>query len=361
MYDYDGQMVKGYEINEKIGAGSFGVVYRAFQPAIGREVAIKIILPTFANHPDFIRRFEAEAQLVARLEHPHIVPLFDYWREPEVAYLVMRLLPGSLRQWMETSKPEPHEIAQIIDQIASALAMSHRQGVIYRDVKPDNILLDGQGNAYLTDFGLAKVTEPRFAEDELTAGSPSYMAPEQLTGEGSTPQIDIYALGVVMYEIFTGDTPFTGLPIASLIYRKLKQPFPTLQQPDFRLAGALNAVIQRATARDLSERYHDIQELARDFRRAVVGDEAPPVELAEAVEFENPYKGLRAFEEADASDFYGREALVHHLITLLQQEGPYARFLAVVGPSGSGKSSLVKAGLLPALRQGAIPDRTPGF
>ncbi len=362
MYDYCGQMVKGYEINERIGAGSFGAVYRAFQPAVGREVAIKIILPAFANHPDFIRRFEAEAQLIARLEHPHIVPLFDYWREPESAFLVMRLLPGSLRRLMETHALRAQHVAQIVDQIASALALSHRQGVIHRDVKPDNILIDGQGNAYLTDFGLAKVTETHWRDDdEHTAGSPSYMAPEQITGQETTAHADIYALGVVIYEIFAGHTPFGGLHMASLINRKLKHPFPMLSIPDSRLADALNPIIQRATARELSERYQDIRDIARDVRRALIGEEGPPVSLADTAEVENPYKGLRAFEEADASDFYGREALVHQLVTMLQGPGPYARFLAIVGPSGSGKSSLVKAGLMPALRRGAFPGSDSWF
>src|SRR5436309_11646983 len=121
------QVVKGYELREQIGEGGYGVVYRAYQPTVGREVAVKIILPEHANHPDFIRRFEAEAQLVARLEHPHIVPLYDYWREPSGAYLVMRYLPGgSLHTTLEGGPCSLDRSTQLLDQIGAALAFAHR-------------------------------------------------------------------------------------------------------------------------------------------------------------------------------------------------------------------------------------------
>src|SRR5438067_6223568 len=155
MSDLTHQNIRGYEIRESLGAGGFGQVYRAYQAVVGREVAIKIILPQYANQPDFILRFEAEAQLVARLEHIHIVPLYDYWRDPGGAYLVMRWLHGgSLRAKLRGGPLTPFEIARLLDQISSALAVAHRKGVIHRDLKPDNILLDEEGNAYLADFGI---------------------------------------------------------------------------------------------------------------------------------------------------------------------------------------------------------------
>jgi serine/threonine protein kinase len=123
-----GQIIKGYELRERIGAGSFGAVYQAFQSTVGREVAVKIILPHFANHPDFIRRFEAEAQIVARLEHLHIIPLYDYWRDPSGAYLVMRLLRGgSLRDALQEQPYDLPSAALLLDQLASALALAHRR------------------------------------------------------------------------------------------------------------------------------------------------------------------------------------------------------------------------------------------
>jgi len=155
--DLTGRAIKGFELGQRIAVGGFGAVYRAVQPTVEREVAIKIILPQYADHPDFIRRFEAEAQLVARLEHPYIVPLYDYWREPSVAYLVMRLMRGGSLQAKLTNGPLPTEIAlRVMQQIGDALHSAHRAGVIHRDLKPANILMDEDDNAYLADFGFAK-------------------------------------------------------------------------------------------------------------------------------------------------------------------------------------------------------------
>ena len=133
--DLSGRAVHGYELGERIGAGGFGVVYRAIQPVVEREVAVKIILPEYANQPDFIRRFEAEARLVARLEHPHIVPLYDYWREPDAAFLVMRLLRGgSLRDLLGKGPLALDQFVRMIEQIGAALHSAHRYGVIHRDL-----------------------------------------------------------------------------------------------------------------------------------------------------------------------------------------------------------------------------------
>lgn len=361
--DLTGQILKGYAIGNHIGAGSFGAVYQATQVSIGREVAIKIILPSYANHPDFIRRFETEAQLVAHLEHPYIVPLFDYWREPDCAYLVMRLLPGNLRFQLEEIGPLTlDDAARVVEQIASALAMSHREGVVHRDIKPDNILLDNEGNAYLTDFGLAEVIKGRLDHgSDGVSGSPAYMAPEQLKGEAATPQSDLYAFGIVMYEMLAGLHPFGQLGISDLIKKQLLDPLPSLHTQYPHVPEAVDQVLQRATAKNLSYRYPDVLSLALDFRNALLGQQAeiPVTDTMEPVR--NPYKGLRAFEEADAGDFFGRAGLIRRLLASLAENDPLVRFLAVVGPSGSGKSSLVQAGLIPALRGGALPGSDRWF
>jgi serine/threonine protein kinase len=174
--------IKGYELRARIGAGSTGLVYRAYQPAVGREVAIKIIQPQLANQPEFVRRFEVEAQLVARLEHPYIVPLFDYWRDPEGAYLVMRWLPSSLRVAVERGMWLPGMAARLLDQIAAALTIAHRDNVIHRDIKPDNILLDEDENAYLADFSIARDLSLRNATDEMS-GTPAYVSPDNMYNE----------------------------------------------------------------------------------------------------------------------------------------------------------------------------------
>jgi WD40 repeat protein/transcriptional regulator with XRE-family HTH domain len=363
--DLTGRAIRGYALAEKIGAGGMGAVYRATQPLVEREVAVKIILPAFANHPDFIRRFEAEAQLVARLEHPHIVPLYDYWREPGVAYLVMRLLRGGSVQGLLGSGPLPIvSVARLLEQICLALHSAHRIGVIHRDLKPGNVLLDEDQNAYLADFGIAKNLGNPNLEDATQVdgivGSPAYISPEQIRSLSVRPQTDIYCLGVMLYEMLTGALPFTGPTPFDLLQQHITAPLPSLAAHRAGLPAALDAVIARAAAKDPDDRYPDVLALLDDFRRALSGLAAqavfiPAPEEEEAVtELVNPYKGLRAFGEADADDFFGRETLTQQLLARLSEGGELARFLAVVGPSGSGKSSVVGAGLVPALRRGGL-------
>ncbi len=228
------QALKGYDLREQIGAGGFGTVYLATQPGVGREVAVKIIRPEYANHPEFIRRFAAEAQLVARLEHPHIVPLYDYWRAGGCAYLVMRYIRGgSLRAALRAAPWPLDRCTRLLEQIAAALAFAHRHGVVHRDLKPANILLDEDGHAYLADFGIAKDLRAGDAAGPTQAGaivgSPEYLSPEQIKDEPVTPQTDIYSLGVLLYETLGGVHPFAGLPPVERLYKQLHASFPPLQ------------------------------------------------------------------------------------------------------------------------------------
>jgi WD40 repeat protein/serine/threonine protein kinase/DNA-binding XRE family transcriptional regulator len=363
--------VRGYQIGEVLGSGGFGAVYRAVQPLIEREVAIKIILPHLADRPAFIRRFEAEAQLVARLEHPHIVPLYDYWRDPGVAFLVMRYVRGgSLQQLLEQGALPAEQALALFEQVAAALHVAHRAGVIHRDLKPANILLDPDGNAYLADFGIAK--ELARPAGELTfegafVGSPAYSSPEQIHAAPITAQSDIYSLGLLLYELLSGQRAFEGPTPAAYFQQHLTTSLPPL--PAHRqLPLALDRAIQRATAKVPAARYPDVPAFVADVREALahtppngaartvpVLTPAAPTLVLDIDDSDSPYQGLRAFGEADAANFFGREALVQQLLTRLSESSDLHRFLAVIGPSGSGKSSAVRAGLLPALRQGALP------
>lgn len=436
--------IRGYTLHERIGSGGFGVVYRGTQTTVGRDVAIKIVLPHFANHPDFIRRFEAEAQLIARLEHPFIVPLYDYWRDPDGAYLVMRWLRGgNLRDALANGPFELEPAALFMDQITSALAMAHRNEIVHRDLKPANILLDEDGNAYLSDFGIAKDrarSEGSFTESGVVLGSPDYLSPEQARSEPVTSQTDIYSLGVMLYEVLTGHHPFPHVSAVERMYKHLNEPLPCIDSLPPEIADGVNLIIQKATAKNPAQRYTDVLEMAADFHREAdlskhsldsvvmqltlreqeilqmitagssnkeiaeqlfitvgtvkwhirqlyqklhvrsrvqaimrardlrlvgsdIAAESTPGESTYVVlpEPENPYKGLRAFQTADARDFFGREKLVQRLVQHLAGHDTTSRFLAVVGPSGSGKSSVVKAGLIPALWRGALPGSERWF
>lgn len=366
-----GQIIKGYELNDLIGQGGFGAVYRAQQTLVQREVAVKVVLPQFANQPDFIRRFEAEARMVARLESMAIVPLYDYWRDPDGAFLVLRYLRGgSLEAALKRDGAwSPEAADRLLDQISGALAIAHRNGIVHRDLKPANILLDEDRNAYLTDFGIAKNLRNSDIADDKEAGltgTPAYMSPEQIRQAEVSPQTDIYSLGIVLYELLTGTQPFQGANSTELLLKQLNEPLP-LRELHQNIPEGLYRVIERATQKDPEQRYPDVRAMYAAFHEAVSGtmgvaasgsgDELQLIELDVGVVFDpatlvNPYKGLRAFEEADAGDFFGRETLIAQLQARLAETSPLARFLAVIGPSGSGKSSVVKAGLIPTLRKG---------
>ncbi|HUF00163.1 MAG TPA: protein kinase, partial [Anaerolineales bacterium] len=374
MEDLSGRAIRGYALGECIGRGGFGVVYRAIQPGVEREVAIKIILPKHANNPEFIRRFDVEAQLVAKLEHPHIVPLHDYWREPNVAYLVMRLLRGgNLLALLKSGPLQPELTLRILEQIGSALGSAHRAGIVHHDLKPSNVLLDDDHNVYLADFGIATHrNDPLSHESQWDGilGTPEYISPEQIRSEGVGPQTDIYCLGVMMYQLLTGTVPFRGPTPIEVMHHHLNARMPPLAANRGGLPKAIDRVIERATAKNPFERYQNVESLIADFRQSI-GVEwrvttsetpaditSPTVTLTPA---DNPYKGLRAFGELDAADFFGRESLTQQLLARLGEGGDLARFLAVAGPSGSGKSSVVRAGLIPAIRRGALPGSEDWF
>jgi DNA-binding NarL/FixJ family response regulator/serine/threonine protein kinase len=279
MGSLSGQIIRDYELRELAGTGGFGEVYHAYQVSIGREVAIKVILPDYANHPDFVRRFEAEAHRIAQLEHPHIVPLYDYWRESGGAYLVMRWLPGNLRGALKRGSWAMPAVSRLLEQIGGALTAAHRQNIVHRDLKPDNILLDMYANAYLADFGIAKDlggTNPMVTtQPGVLLGSLAYLSPEQARGAQITPQADIYSLGIVLYELLIGEHPFQGSVAADLIVSQLHDPLPSLRARRPDLPVELDDLIRRATSKTPSERYPDVSSMVEAFRRTLGGYEIP--------------------------------------------------------------------------------------
>ncbi len=328
--------IRGYELRDVVGRGRLSTVYRAYQPSMAREVGIKVIQSSYANDHAFVVRFEREAQIVANLEHPHILPLHDYWRDPTGAYLVMPLMRGgSLDRALQAGGWGLEPGLRLVDQVGNALSHAHRRGVLHRDLKPGNVLLDEDGNAYLSDFGiLSHVGEE---EPALLVGT-APNAPEVAPGEGATVRSDIYALGVLTLQLFVGMAANS-------------EDIPDRDEALPVIPTAMSAVIARATAPDPRERFASVDEYLRELRRAAGADVLPGSGVVETVaEIRNPYKGLRAFVEGDAVDFHGRSALIDDLLKRVDS----SCLVTVVGPSGSGKSSLVRAGLIPALRAGGL-------
>ena len=370
--------LRGYVLRDLLGEGTFGAVYRATQPGVERDVAVKVIRAELADDRSFIRRFEAEAQLVARLEHPNIVPLYDFWRQPGGAFLVFRLMRGgSAAELLARAGPISLERAgSILEQVGGALSAAHASNVVHRDVKPSNILFDHTGIAYLADFGIAAtLTHEPMIPQRWSAGSALYASPEQLRDGIEDARADQYALATTIWELLTGRVPFTGYEASAVVRIKIHEPIADVSviRPD--VSRAVAAVLSRAGSVEPADRFGTVSEMVSAWKRAangdIAGDTEPPTadspqgrpRLTVTIRTSdrpavNPYKGLRPFREADAADFRGRGELIRRLA----EAAKAARFVAVVGPSGSGKSSLVLAGLVPRLRAGGcrVATLTPG-
>ena len=360
-----GRPLRGYRLLEEVGAGAFAIVWRAVQPSIERDVAIKQIRSELATRPEFIRRFEVEAHLIARIEHPHIVPLIDYWRDPDSAYLVMRWLGGgTLERRLDNGPLSIDETLVLADKIGEALSAAHDHGVVHRDVKTSNILFDDAGNAYLTDFGIAlDAAETDGPEAALSRGSQVYAAPEQLRGEPVGPEADVFSLGVVLYECLTGWSPFRSAgTVGALVDRQESAPMPEVGEVAVGVPSAVSTAISRAVAMDPADRFATVSAFVEALLEGVApqrGMSSMPPEGAGPVA--NPYRGLRAFDDGDADRFFGRDRLVDEMVGRLAGDGVGSRCLLAVGPSGSGKSSIVRAGLVPALRRGAVSGSADWF
>jgi len=276
-----GQMLGQYELRELLGVGGMGSVYRGFQTTLKREVAVKVLPSTLAQQTGYMERFTREAETAAALEHPHIVPIVDYGTQRGVSYVVMRLLTGGTlaerinhAQFENRGMPSLGETAKLLRELASALDYAHNRGVIHRDIKTSNVMFDNQGNAYLVDFGIAKLMH---ATNKLTGtgvavGTPTYMAPEQWAGEEVFPATDQYSLGVLAYIAVTGREPFEASTPFQLLNKHLHEmPTPlTVLRGD--LPPSLDLVLARALAKDPKARFPTCTAFAQAFESAIEGN-----------------------------------------------------------------------------------------
>jgi eukaryotic-like serine/threonine-protein kinase len=240
------------QLGPLLGQGGFAAVFRAHDPFLERDVAIKVLDPSLDVDAALHEQFLHEARTVAAAEHPHIVPLYSADSTGGLLYLVMRLLPGrSLEDRIAEGKLPVAEAARIALECARALAAAHAVGVVHRDIKPANILLDASGNATVTDFGIALVTS-RPARELLgsTAGTPHYMSPEQSLGGQVDGRSDVYALGVVLYEMVTGTRPFVGRNATEVIAKHISAPIPRLSEREPETPVAIVRLVERMLAKD---------------------------------------------------------------------------------------------------------------
>ena len=317
------QPVRGYELREQVGSGRIGRVFRAYDRSAGREVALKVIPPDLAAEPSFIQRFEADARLLTRLEHPHIVTTYDRWREGDSAYAVTRWIRGgSLDDRLQRDPLIEAESLSLLERIGAALAYAHQRGVTHLDLRPANVMLDDDGTPFVADFGEAALLLAARGPQAL-AGMPN-AAPEQRVGETAGVATDIWMMALLAKDVLRARSTETP-PGAEAYLAEVLAAGPELRP------GSVDRFMERL-----------LEEL---------GEGGPSVAISGA----NPYRGLAAFDEADAGLFFGRDDVVERVVKRLASGEPDHRFLALVGPSGSGKSSLARAGVLPALRRGDLP------
>jgi len=265
-----------YEIKSELGRGGMAVVFRALDPQVKREVAVKILPSQYLSDAEFRSRFEREAQTVATLEHSSIVPLYDYGEDPisHQLYFVMRLMPGgSLSERIRHGPMPLAEVARIISRIAPGLDEAHSKGIVHRDLKPGNILFDQRGDPYITDFGIAKQLGASGTMTGSVMGTPAYMSPEQARGERDiTGRSDIYALGTIIFEMLTGQTPFHADTPIAVALKHITEPVPNIHQVRADLPPDSQALIERAMSKDPDVRFESATALADALNAIVKGE-----------------------------------------------------------------------------------------
>lgn len=281
-----------YRIEERTGCGGMATVYRARQSRLERDVAIKVLHPAFSQESNFLARFEREARIVAQLDHPHIVPVYDYNYEDHHYFLVLKFVNGvTLRDILQGERLSDENVLAVMRPIADALDYAHQQGVLHRDIKPSNILIDQRGIPYLTDFGLARMIRPGEStiSVETMLGTPHYIAPEQAIGNTNLdPRTDVYSLGVVLYEMCTGRVPFRSESSFSVVHDHIYTPPPSPRQFNPDLSPAVEAVLLKALAKEPADRYQTAcamieayaqatgQQISNPYLSAPMARRAPP-------------------------------------------------------------------------------------
>src|SRR4051794_34775663 len=277
-----GTLLSGrYRLDAQIGSGGMSTVYRAFDTVLERPVAIKLMHREIAADSDQLERFRREARSVAQLNHPHVVTVIDAGEEPSsdgqnpgdgCPYIVLEYVEGeTLKDVIRREGPleVPQAIAYAIE-IARALGAAHERQIVHRDVKPHNVLLSGEGGAKITDFGIARtLTEEGLTMAGRVLGTTDYVSPEQALGQQVTPQSDLYSLGIVLYEMLTGDVPFHGETPVAVAMKHVREEVPDVQARRPEISAATASVIDRSLAKDLSHRYEDAAAMGADLENVL--------------------------------------------------------------------------------------------
>jgi eukaryotic-like serine/threonine-protein kinase len=261
-----------YEIEKELAQGGMGMIFLAKDPYIQRQVVIKVLM--YSRTLDEVYRdfFQQEAELIAALEHPCIVPIYDFGWHGAQPYIVMRYMAGgSLADRLEKEEIKQTQIAHIFKRIGEALDAAHARKIIHRDVKPSNFLFDSTGEIFLSDFGIAKSTTVVDDDGTWLVGTPAYMSPEQVLGDPMDGRADIYALGIVLYRLLSGQLPFSNNSVTALINAHVDMPIPDIRSVKNNIPAVWQEVVGKAMAKDPNDRYATASEFARDVSEVVSG------------------------------------------------------------------------------------------
>ena len=271
MRDLTGRRLGRYEIQGPLGEGGMAVVYRAVQQPLGREVALKVLSPALVEEPGFLKRFENEARTLARLDHPNILAIYDFDEVDGVVYLAMPFIKGgTLRDLLDGGRLDTLTAWRYLRETGDALQHAHQAGIVHRDLKPSNILIHhGDRRALLADFGLARggVPEQHLTAVGVTVGTPGYMAPEQVMGHDLDERADIYAMGVLTFEMLTGRMPFVGSTPMEVAIATISQPVPSATALNPDLPDELDRLLEKVLAKDAAQRPPTVEILVRELGR----------------------------------------------------------------------------------------------
>ena len=266
-----GQTLGAYRLVGRLGQGGMATVYKAYEPALDRYVAIKVLPQFFANDPVFVQRFRREAKAVAQLNHPNIVPIYSYGESGGITYIAMQFVMGDTLKHERGQKFDFENALRLLLPIARALEYAHQRGIVHRDIKPSNVLLADGNWPVLADFGLALMTESsgKLTESGVGMGTPMYMSPEQGQGKKVDHRTDIYSLGIMLYELVTGDVPFRADTPMAIVIKHISAPMPMPRQINPNIPDYLETLILKATAKNPDDRYQSADEMAVAMERAL--------------------------------------------------------------------------------------------
>ncbi|MFQ5942323.1 MAG: bifunctional serine/threonine-protein kinase/formylglycine-generating enzyme family protein [Anaerolineales bacterium] len=283
MEDLTGKQLGRYRVVGPLGEGGMAAVYRAYEPGLDRDVALKVLPRHFASDPQFIGRFEQEARVIAKLQHVHILPVYDFGQEDDYTFIVMPFIQtGTLADQLDDHPRPLPEILRIISQVGDALGYAHDRGIVHRDIKPTNILIDDRGNCLLTDFGIAKMVEAtvQFTQSGAILGTPAYMSPEQILGQTLDGRSDLYSLGIVLFEMATGRKPYRAETPPAIFVKHLHDPLPMPRSLNADLPEAVERVILKVLTKEPADRFANASDMVRALQEAVTDTSLRAVEPA---------------------------------------------------------------------------------